>query len=108
MVIAKTHPTPSYGAERKRRQRVLPAASELSARLVTKRPEDTSVGCRELAAVSKLRADAMDTANGRAGLELSAATWTMRAEHLDRLEAARARAAQAHQDGPSDPEAARC
>ena len=52
----------------------------------TRRLEDTSAGCRERAAASLVSAAGMDTANGKTRLEASAATWTSRADLLQRLE----------------------
>ena len=56
------------------------------ARRLMRRPEDTSSGCRDRAAASVIAAAAMDTVNGRTRLEASAATWTVRADLLERLE----------------------
>ena len=47
---------------------------------------DTADGCRERAASDSVEAAAMDTANGRLKLEHSAASWTARADLLQRLE----------------------
>ncbi|MBA2770992.1 MAG: hypothetical protein H0U34_03095 [Sphingomonas sp.] len=51
-----------------------------------RRVEDTSAGCRDRAAASLIAAAAMDTVNGKSRLEASAATWTTRADLLERLE----------------------
>ena len=51
-----------------------------------KQPQDTAAGCFDRAADDRVRATGMETAIGRAKLEHSAATWTERAELLDRLE----------------------
>lgn len=55
-------------------------------RPLQKKVEDTSTGCRDRAAASLVAAAAMDTLNGKARLEASAATWTARADLLLRLE----------------------
>jgi hypothetical protein len=47
---------------------------------------DSSAGCRDRAAADMLRADDMDTANGRRIFETSAANWTKRADMLHRIE----------------------
>ncbi|MBA3527116.1 MAG: hypothetical protein H0T82_09385 [Sphingomonas sp.] len=52
----------------------------------TRRVEDTSAGCRDRAAASLAAAADMDTANAKVRLEASAATWTSRADLLQRLE----------------------
>lgn len=54
--------------------------------VLQKKLEDTSAGCRGRAADSLAAAAAMDTRNGRVRMETSAATWTARAELLQRLE----------------------
>lgn len=51
-----------------------------------RRVEDTAAGCRDRAAASLEAAAAMDTVNGKTRLEASAATWTSRADLLQRLE----------------------
>ena len=51
-----------------------------------RRSEGTSLGCRDRASASLVAAAAMDTANGRSRQEASAATWTVRADMLERLE----------------------
>ncbi|HVM37460.1 MAG TPA: hypothetical protein VM265_03610 [Sphingomicrobium sp.] len=55
-------------------------------RAVTRRREDTSLGCREMAADDRVRADATDTAHMRLRMESSADAWTTRADMLQRLE----------------------
>ena len=52
-----------------------------------KRPEDTSAGCRALAAADLLRAEAILVDHGRWRYQHSAHAWLARAELLDRLEA---------------------
>ena len=47
---------------------------------------ETAAGCRERATADLSRALAMDTANGRQVFELSAASWTKRADMLHRIE----------------------
>jgi hypothetical protein len=47
---------------------------------------ETALGCRENAAADMLRAGGMDTVNGRQVFETSAASWTKRAEMLQRIE----------------------
>lgn len=60
----------------------LPARKPRSSKL----PADTAVGCRERAAADLLASAAMSTRNGRQRLETSAASWTARAELLQRDE----------------------
>ncbi|WP_114951486.1 hypothetical protein [Sphingosinicella terrae] len=52
-----------------------------------KRPEDTPQGCRALAAADLDRAGAADAGHATDRFRHSAATWTARADMLDRLEA---------------------
>lgn len=52
----------------------------------TKDSRDTAEGCRDRAAADLLQAVSMNTANGRKVLETSAASWTQRAELLQRIE----------------------
>jgi hypothetical protein len=47
---------------------------------------ETALGCRENAAADMLRAGGMDTVNGRQVFETSAASWTKRADMLQRIE----------------------
>jgi hypothetical protein len=47
---------------------------------------ETSSGCRERADADLLRAGAMETVNGREVFEKSAASWTKRADMLQRIE----------------------
>src|SRR3990170_2808216 len=47
---------------------------------------ETSTGCRERADADTARSLDMDTANGRAIFEKSAASWTKRADMLHRIE----------------------
>ena len=47
---------------------------------------DTADGCRDRAAADLLQSETMNTANGRKVLETSAASWTQRAELLQRIE----------------------
>ena len=47
---------------------------------------DTAAGCRERATADMLSALAMATANGRQVFEKSAASWTKRADMLQRIE----------------------
>lgn len=51
-----------------------------------KAAQDTSLGCRERSAADLLESVTMTTANGRLRLESSAASWTLRADMLGRLE----------------------
>ncbi|MDQ3247201.1 MAG: hypothetical protein M3Q52_10005 [Pseudomonadota bacterium] len=51
-----------------------------------RRAEDTALGCRNLADRGLAEAAMMDTVNGRARLEASAAVWLVRAQLLDRVE----------------------
>ena len=51
-----------------------------------KLPADTAAGCRDRAAADLLASLAMSTSNGRLRLETSAASWTARAELLQRDE----------------------
>ena len=58
----------------------------------TKQAQDTVAGCRLRAEADLTRSSAMDTAHGREKLEHSAATWSARADLLQRIETgARAR-----------------
>ena len=52
----------------------------------TKAPQDTAVGCRSRAEVDLLASVTMAIANERIRLETSAASWTARANLLQRLE----------------------
>jgi hypothetical protein len=52
----------------------------------SKLPGDTAAGCRDRAAADLLAATAMGTRNGQQRLEASAASWTARAELLQRDE----------------------
>jgi hypothetical protein len=47
---------------------------------------DTAAGCHSLAAADLDRAERMDTAQGRAKLEHSAASWASRGDMLQRLD----------------------
>ena len=60
----------------------LPAASSRSAQM----KRDTSLLCRERAAADLLKSAAMINANQRTRLETSAASWTLRANVLQRVE----------------------
>ena len=51
-----------------------------------KQAHDTASGCRTLAANDLVRAGGMETERGRAKLEHSAATWSARADMLQRLD----------------------
>lgn len=51
-----------------------------------KQPRDTVAGCRDRAEADLLASVVMSTANGRIRLEVSAASWTARADMLQRLE----------------------
>jgi hypothetical protein len=55
-------------------------------RAVSRKREDTSLGCREMAAADRVRAEATDTAHMRGRMESSADAWTSRADMLQRLE----------------------
>lgn len=52
----------------------------------TKDSRDTAAGCRDRASADLVEAITMNTANGRQVLEKSAASWTKRAELLQRIE----------------------
>ena len=52
----------------------------------TRDDRDTAQGCRDRATADLLQAITMNTANGRQVLEKSAASWSVRAELLERLE----------------------
>jgi hypothetical protein len=52
-----------------------------------KQPQDTAIWCRAQAAIDMAAAGASAVANGRLRFEHSAATWTKRADLLERLEA---------------------
>jgi len=52
----------------------------------TKDSRDTAEGCRDRASADLAQAGTMNTANGRQVLEKSAASWTTRAELLQRIE----------------------
>lgn len=51
-----------------------------------KQPQDTELGCRAFAAADLLSAEAIVPGNSRARMEHSAATWTIRADLLQKLE----------------------
>jgi hypothetical protein len=51
-----------------------------------KERRDTAEGCRDRATADLVQALTMNTANGRRVLEKSAASWTLRAELLQRIE----------------------
>lgn len=53
---------------------------------LTKDSRDTAAGCHMRAAEDRVRADGMDTTNGRRKFEESAASWDARGELLGRLE----------------------
>lgn len=74
----------SGGAPAKQR-RPRSLAPRVLARSV-RRAEDTALGCRDLADRGLAEAAMMDTVNGRARLEASAAVWLVRAQLLDRVE----------------------
>jgi hypothetical protein len=52
----------------------------------TKDSRDTAEGCRDRASADLAQAGTMNTVNGRQVLEKSAASWTTRAELLERIE----------------------
>ena len=54
-----------------------------------RKPEDTSAGCRILASDDRERAEQSSSAHMRMRLVSSAATWTARADLLERLESRR-------------------
>jgi hypothetical protein len=66
--------------------RTTPEATPSPARPVSRKREDTSLGCREMAAADHVRADATDTEHMRVRMESSADAWTARADMLQRLE----------------------
>lgn len=51
-----------------------------------KQPQDTVAGCRDRAEADLLASVALSTANERRRLETSAASWSARAEMLQRLD----------------------
>lgn len=51
-----------------------------------KHPQDTAKGCHAFAAADRMRAAAMGTAQARAKLEHSAASWAARGDMLQRLD----------------------
>lgn len=53
---------------------------------VRKQPQDTVAGCRERAAANRAEASPMGATHSRSRLELSADTWTKRADMLQRIE----------------------
>jgi hypothetical protein len=53
---------------------------------VRKEARDTAEGCRDRATADLIQAVTMGTANARRRLEISAASWTTRAELLRRIE----------------------
>jgi hypothetical protein len=63
-----------------------PEAAPAAARPIARKREDTSLGCREMAAADHVRADATDTEHMRLRMESSADAWTARADMLQRLE----------------------
>lgn len=63
-----------------------PRSQMPAAQLVRRMPEDTAHGCRARAAADLLESVTMTTANQRLRLETSAASWTLRADLLHRLE----------------------
>lgn len=63
-----------------------PRSQMPAAQLVRRMPEDTALGCRARAAADLLESATMATANQRLRLESSAASWTLRADLLHRLE----------------------
>jgi hypothetical protein len=78
-------------------------AAPAAARPITRKREDTSLGCREMAAADHVRADATDTEHMRLRMESSADAWTARADMLQRLERSQdARHAAAAAKAPAD------
>jgi hypothetical protein len=63
---------------------------------------DTAEGCRERATADMVSALAMSTANGRQVFEKSAASWTKRADMLQRIETGIE--ARLHEPDPDSPE----
>lgn len=55
-------------------------------RTVVRKREDTSLGCREMAAADRVRAEATDTQHMRLRMESSADAWGTRADMLQRIE----------------------
>ena len=80
---ASTEAAPSLAAKQRRSRSSAPRILARSVR----RAEDTALGCRNLADAGLVAAAKMDTANGRARGEASAAVWLVRARLLDRVEA---------------------
>ena len=71
------------GAPRRRAAKSAAAESTVRAR---RDQRDTAAGCRERASADLLKAAPMLIANERARMEASAASWTARADLLERLE----------------------
>jgi predicted RNA polymerase sigma factor len=73
----------------------------------SKQPQDTVAGCRDRAEADLLASVAVVTANERARLETSAASWSARASMLQRLddnhEARKAKAASAIGEDEASP-----
>ena len=57
-----------------------------TSRKTPKEARDTAAGCRDRAAADLLQSVSMLVANERRRMEVSAASWTVRAELLDRIE----------------------
>lgn len=82
-----------------------PAKPARSMRSLSHERRDTAAGCRERAAADLLESATLATVKGRQRMESSAASWTERAELLDRLEASLAARQSAVQESPDDDEA---
>jgi hypothetical protein len=76
-------PLAGLGAMPMKRSATIPAQIPDRAQ---KAVQDTAAGCYAFAAADLARAALMDTANGRQRLELSASSWTSRAELMQRLD----------------------
>lgn len=86
MSLTPENGLPSTAAPDNLEARLLSDGEREPGRVLQKKAEDTSAGCRGRAAESMVAAAAMDTVNGRVRMEASAATWTARADLLKRLE----------------------
>ena len=60
--------------------------SAIHAARTLKAPQDTAVGCRRRAEADLLASESMLTANERARMQISAASWTAGANFLERNE----------------------
>ena len=86
-------------------QATTPGTSTRSAKTIrsVRDQRDTADGCRERAAADLLRSVSMLIANERRRMESSAASWTARAELLERLEAGMESRRHTDANLPTDP-----